>query len=61
VGITYKIAERIHNNTVTGHENSSSKKGGYDACKIKAIPLQPWTDPEGSMRLRRPDLKTVST
>ena len=27
----------------------------------KAIPLQAWTDPEGSRRLRLPDFKTVST
>jgi flagellar biosynthesis protein FliQ len=27
----------------------------------KAIPLQPWTGPEGSRRLRFPDFKTVST
>jgi len=26
--------------------------------KIKAIPLQAWTDPEGSRRLRLPDFKT---
>jgi len=29
--------------------------------KGKAIPLQAWTGPEGSRRLRRPDLKTVGT
>jgi hypothetical protein len=29
--------------------------------KGKAIPLQVWTDPEGSRRLRLPDFKTVST
>jgi len=27
----------------------------------KAIPLQAWTDPEGSRRLRLPDFKTLST
>jgi len=27
----------------------------------KAIPLQAWTSPEGSRRLRFPDFKTVST
>jgi len=27
----------------------------------KAIPLQAWTDPEGSRRLRLPDFKTVGT
>jgi len=33
---------------------SSSKKG-------KAIPLQAWTGPEGSRRLRLPDFKTIGT
>jgi len=29
--------------------------------KGKAIPLQAWTDPQGSRRLRLPDFKTVGT
>jgi len=29
--------------------------------KGKAIPLQAWTDPEGSRRVRLPDFKTVGT
>jgi hypothetical protein len=29
--------------------------------KGKAIPLQAWTSPEGSRRLRLPDLKTIGT
>jgi len=29
--------------------------------KCKAIPLQAWTGPEGSRRLRLPDFKTVGT
>jgi hypothetical protein len=33
----------------------------YVCCHIgeKAIPLQSWTGPEGSRRLRLPDFKTV--
>jgi len=27
----------------------------------KAIPLQAWTDPDGSRRLRLPDFKTIGT
>jgi len=27
----------------------------------KAIPLQAWTGPEGSRRMRLPDFKTIST
>jgi len=29
--------------------------------KVKAIPLQAWTGPEGSRSLRLPDFKTIST
>jgi hypothetical protein len=29
--------------------------------KGKALPLQAWTDPEGSRSLRLPDLKTIGT
>jgi len=29
--------------------------------KGKPIPLQAWTDPEGSRRLRLPDFKTIGT
>jgi len=29
--------------------------------KGKAIPLQTWTSPEGSRRLRLPDFKTIGT
>jgi len=29
--------------------------------KGKAIPLQGWTDPEGSSKLRLPDFKTIGT
>jgi len=33
----------------------------YVYIKGKAVPLQAWTDPEGSRRLRLPDFKTIST
>jgi hypothetical protein len=29
--------------------------------KDKSIPLQPWTGPEGSNKLRFPDFKTIGT
>jgi hypothetical protein len=32
-----------------------------DILKGKAIPLQAWTGPEGSRRLRLPDFKKIST
>jgi len=31
----------------------------YNYVKGKAIPLQTWTGPEGSSRLRHPDFKTI--
>ena len=34
---------------------------GMDEVKGKAIPLQAWTGPEGSGRLRLPDFKTIGT
>jgi hypothetical protein len=33
----------------------------YFIHKGKAIPLQAWTGPEGSRRLRLPDFKTIGT
>jgi len=30
-------------------------------CKGKAVPLQAWTGPEGSRKLRLPDFKTIGT
>jgi hypothetical protein len=32
-----------------------------NAKKGKAVPLQAWTGPQGSRRLRLPDFKTVGT
>jgi hypothetical protein len=45
------------------HENPSSgtNVGLHVFCKGKAIPLQAWTGPEGSRRLRLPDFKTIDT
>jgi len=36
-------------------------KKGKGKGKGKAIPLQAWRGPEGSRRLRLPDLKTIGT
>ena len=45
-----------------------SNKTNLECCKIttlkirgKAVPLQAWTGPEGSRRLRFPDFKTIGT
>jgi len=37
-------------------DNQPSSKG-----KGKAIPLQAWTDPDGSRRVRLPDVQTIGT
>ena len=34
---------------------------GKGKGKGKAVPLQAWTGPEGSRRLRFPDFKTIGT
>jgi len=39
----------------------NSKGKGKGKVKGKAIPLQAWTGPEGSRRLRLPDFKTLGT
>jgi len=36
-----------------------SEKYSTALRKVKAIPLQAWTGPEGSRRLRLPDFKTI--
>ena len=58
----------VHGETVTlGRENNNRNIGyGLDEWIFipsygKAIPLQPWTVPEGSRRLRLPDFKTIGT
>jgi len=48
-----------HTHLEMNYETPSS----YIQVKVKgkAIPLQAWTGPEGSRRLRFPDFKTIST
>ena len=43
------------------HKNVDKTRFSYVAFKVKAIPLQAWTGPEGSRRLRLPDFKTIGT
>jgi len=47
-------SKNVHMVQLADHCNTLSLKG-------KAIPLQAWTGPEGSRRLRPPDFKTIST
>jgi hypothetical protein len=48
---------------ITAHEDTSFEAEVMmsAAGKGKAIPLQAWTGPEGSRRLRLPDFKTIGT
>ena len=56
---TKQFIEQLHPNitlnvvNVLQHTNTASEG--------KTIPLQAWTGPEGSRRLRLPDFKTVGT
>jgi len=40
-------------------ETRSGNGESNEPCKGKAVPLQAWTGPEGSRRLRLPDFKTI--
>jgi len=64
VGHSYQFAVALcaQNGTyiLTGMPFSNFILYVYETDK-KAIPLQPWTDPEGSRRLRLPDFKTLGT
>jgi hypothetical protein len=45
--------------------STNKQKNWYDSCYVKgkgkAIPLQVWTGPEDSRRLRLPDFKIIGT
>jgi hypothetical protein len=49
----------VHLNYITNLSSCLKEKKGKG--KGTAIPLQAWTDPEGSRRLRIPDFKTFGT
>jgi len=50
---TRRVVETMNRNVPKQYLNCMGKG--------KAIPLQAWTGPEGSRRLRLPDVKTIST
>jgi len=43
------------------NETSEENWNGYCNVKGKAIPLQAWTGPEDSRKVRLPDFKTFGT
>ena len=59
------LGEMCYNRSI--HRNITDVYEPFCGCKIlgkgkgKAIPLQAWTGPEGSRRLRLPDFKTLGT
>jgi len=58
--------EKVHGLEAWKHSTAnpwlySSKVLRMVTVKGKAIPLQPWTGPEGSRKLRHPDFKTNGT
>jgi len=50
-----------HHISICHYVSSKRQKSIYGKGKGKAIPLQAWTGPEGSRRVRLPDFKTVGT
>jgi hypothetical protein len=50
-----------HDTTSSSQINKTDSTTIYNSSKGKAIPLQVWTGPEGSRRLRIPDCKTITT
>ena len=57
------ILVHTQNEVLDGENETATLVIKYNMVKVKgkAIPLQPWTGPEGSRRLRLPDFKTVGT
>jgi hypothetical protein len=63
----FTVIENVTNETSNLLANSTdivqllSKHSNFSKGKGKAIPLQAWTDPEGSRKLRLPDFNTINT
>ena len=58
-----KTCESLHNVCVVEKERFCWEmiRVTFVRCSCKAIPLQAWTGPEGSRRLKLPDFKTIGT
>ena len=54
--ITYALAQQQQQQGQLQRQHSDKKQ-----TKLKQSPLQAWTGPEGSRRLRLPDFKTIGT
>ena len=53
-----RLYEQRHPSVQFMHSNQCTV---LDLCIVKAIPLQGWTGPESSKRVRLPDFKTIDT
>jgi hypothetical protein len=55
----------VNNQKQKTQSRSSKDRKLKDVCsrskKVKTVPLQAWTGPQGSRRSRLPDFKTVGT
>jgi len=55
---TQRLFESYPDNTLQRYERQTRLKS---VRKVKQIPLQAWTVPEGSRRLKLTDFKTIGT
>jgi hypothetical protein len=60
---SYQTARRhiSEDSNIRTHHLEDIRQHDIVKGKGKAIPLQAWTGPEGSRRLRLPDFKTIGT
>jgi len=58
---SYKVTPLCFNCLLVQYSVQVCSLGAIGKGKGRAIPLQAWTDPEGSRRLRLPDFKTFGT
>jgi len=56
--LSYHVIKQGSYSTLTGQHKCVTFLGNG---KCKAIPLQAWTGPEGSRKMRLPDFKTIGT
>ena len=56
-----KVSRRLDTDCASQFWFSIAQEISTNIVKCKAIPLQAWTFPDGSRRLRLPDFKTVGT
>jgi len=58
-GVRLQVVERSSSLLQNVQNIPDSHPASHSMCNGKAIPVQPWTGPEGSRRLRLPDFKRI--